>query len=173
VLHNDLYAKFRDDMEDIVPATGLPRFQQTPYPAEPYLEGAHVFKFAGKYYLLHAAWDWTSDDPGGGTRYAYDSPGPGRTQYQYDAVVAVSDTFEGPYSKRWTAGVGAGHNNFFTDGGGRPWATFFRNPNAGYWADPSRVADAAVPGVVRLEWTGPDGDRLYVRRRNQGRTISG
>lgn len=31
VLHNDLYARFRDDMEDIVPATDLPRFRQTPY----------------------------------------------------------------------------------------------------------------------------------------------
>lgn len=31
VLHNDLYAKFRDDMEDIVTTTDLPRFRQTPY----------------------------------------------------------------------------------------------------------------------------------------------
>jgi hypothetical protein len=35
---------------------------------------------------------------------------------------------------------------------------------AGYWSDPARVADAAVPGVVRLEWTGPEGNRLYVAR---------
>jgi len=173
VLHNDLYAKFRDDMEDIVPTTNLPAFQQTPYSPEPYLEGAYVFKHGGKYYLLHAAWDRTSTNPDGSTRYAYDPPGSGRTQYQYDAIVAVSDTFEGPYSKRWTAGVGAGHNNFFTDSSGQPWATFFRNPNAGYWADPSRIADAAVPGVVRMEWTGPEGNRLYVQRRNQGRTITG
>ncbi|WP_406673158.1 hypothetical protein WBK31_23765 [Nonomuraea sp. N2-4H] len=101
----------------------------------------------------------------GSTRHAYDPPGPGRTQYQYDAVVAVADRFEGPYSKRWTLGVGAGHNNLFRDHAGRLWATFFRNPNAGYWADPSRTGDAAVPGVVRLEWTGPRGDRLYVQRR--------
>ncbi|MGV9391792.1 family 43 glycosylhydrolase, partial [Streptomyces olivaceus] len=39
VLHNDLYARFRDDMEDIVPTTDLPRFRQTPYSPEPYLEG--------------------------------------------------------------------------------------------------------------------------------------
>ncbi|HET6635611.1 MAG TPA: hypothetical protein VFH77_11390, partial [Streptomyces sp.] len=65
----------------------------------------------------------------------------------------------------WTLGVGAGHNNIFADHSGRLWATFFRNPNAGYWSDPARVADAAVPGVVRLEWTGPQGDRLYVQRR--------
>ncbi|WP_413101342.1 family 43 glycosylhydrolase [Streptomyces sp. Inha503] len=166
VLHNDFYAKFRDDMEDIVPTTNLPRFQQSPYSPEPYLEGAYVFKHGGRYYLVHAAWDRTSANPDGSTRYAYAPPGTGRTQYQYDAIVAVADHFEGPYSKRWTAGVGAGHNNFFTDRDGNLWGTFFRNPNFGYWADPSRVADAAVPGVVRLEWTGPKGNRLYVRRAN-------
>lgn len=168
VLHNDLYARFRDDMEDIVPATDLPRFRQTPYSPEPYLEGAYVFKYRRRYYLVHAAWDRTSRNADGSTRYAYDPPGTGRTQYQYDAVVAVSDHFEGPYSERWTAGVGAGHNNFFTDRRGDLWATFFRNPNFGYWADPSRVADAAVPGVVRLEWTGPRDGRLYVKRRSRG-----
>ncbi|GAB2805063.1 family 43 glycosylhydrolase [Streptomyces daliensis] len=168
VLHNDLYAKFRDDMEDIVPTTDLPAFRQTRYSPEPYLEGAYVFKHGGKYYLLHAAWDRTSIDRYGSPRYAYDPPGDGRVQYQYDAVVAVSDTFEGPYSKRWTAGVGAGHNNFFVDRDGELWATFFRNPNFGYWSDPSRLADAAVPGVVRVEWTGPRGNRLYVKRRNRG-----
>ena len=169
VLHNDLYARFRDDMEDIVPTTDLPRFRQTPYSPEPYLEGAYVFKYRGKYYLVHAAWDRTSLDAYGSTRHAYDLPGTGRVQYQYDAVVAVSDHFEGPYSERWTAGVGAGHNNFFIDRSGDLWATYFRNPNFGYWADPSRVADAAVPGVVRLEWTGPKGSRLYVQRRPGGR----
>ncbi|MFC8064097.1 family 43 glycosylhydrolase [Streptomyces sp. NPDC057293] len=168
VLHNDLYARFRDDMEDIVPATDLPRFRQTPYSPEPYLEGAYVFKHRGRYYLVHAAWNRTSRDADGSTRYAYDPPGTGRTQYQYDAVVAVSDRFEGPYSERWTAGVGAGHNNFFTDRRGDLWATFFRNPNFGYWADPSRVDEAAVPGVVRLEWTGPRDGRLYVKRRSRG-----
>jgi hypothetical protein len=169
VLHNDLYAKFRADMEDIVPTTDLPRFRQSPYSPEPYLEGAYVFKHGGKYYLLQAAWNRSSGATDGSTRYAYDPPGTGRTQYQYDAVVAVADRFEGPYSRRWTAGVGAGHNNFFADHEGGLWATFFRNPVAGYWSHPSRVANAAVPGVVRLEWTGPEGNRLYVRRRRNRR----
>ncbi|GAA2987819.1 MULTISPECIES: family 43 glycosylhydrolase [Streptomyces] len=169
VLHNNLYARFRDDMEDIVTTTDLPLFKQTPYTPEPYLEGAYVFKHGGKYYLLHAAWDRTSINADGSTRQAYDTAGTGRVQYQYDAVVAVSDRFEGPYSRRWTAGVGAGHNNFFTDSDGTVWATFFRNPAFGHWSDPSRVADAAVPGVVRVEWTGPQGNRLYVRRRDGGR----
>ncbi|AZM49309.1 hypothetical protein DMB38_29125 [Streptomyces sp. WAC 06738] len=171
VLHNDLYAKFRDDMEDIVPATDLPRFEQQRYSPEPYLEGAYVFRHRGKYFLLHAAWNRASLDAYGSTRHAYEPGGAGRVQYQYDAVVAVADRFEGPYSRRWTAGVGAGHNNFFADADGRLWATFFRNPNFGYWADPARIDDAAVPGVVRLEWTGgPDG-RIYVQRR-RGRTAA-
>ncbi|MEU6413291.1 family 43 glycosylhydrolase [Microbispora sp. NPDC046933] len=168
VLHNNLYAKFRDDMEDIIPTTNLPKFQQTPYAPEPYLEGAYVFKYGGKYYLIHAAWDRSSVNADGSTRYAYDTAAAGRVQYQYDAIIAVADRFEGPYSKRWTLGVGAGHNNIFVDRSGQLWATFFRNPNFGYWADPSRVGDAAVPGVVRLEWTGPEGNRLYVARRNPG-----
>lgn len=165
VLHNDEYARFRDDMEDIVPSVNLPTFRQAKYTPEPYLEGAYVFAHGGKYYLLHAAWCRTSVGPDGTVRFGYDTPGPGRTNYQYDAVIAVSDTFEGPYSRRWTAGVGAGHNNLFADHSGKVWATFFRNPASGYWADPSRVDDAAVPGVVRMEWTGPESNRLYVQRR--------
>ncbi|MEU0603183.1 family 43 glycosylhydrolase [Streptomyces sp. NPDC006393] len=172
VLHNNVYARFRDDMEDIVPTTRLPAFRQQPYTPEPYLEGAYVFKHGGKYYLLHAAWDRTSTAADGSTRHAYDTPAPGRTQYQYDAIVAVADHFEGPYSRRWTLGVGAGHNNIFADVDGGLWATFFRNPNFGHWADPARIAEAAVPGVVRLEWTGPQGNRLYVRRQNRGHAIS-
>lgn len=165
VLHNDLYAEFRDDMEDIVPKTNLPEFEQTRYAPEPYLEGAFVLKYEEKYYMMHAAWNRTSTEPDGSKRYAYNTPENESEQYQYDAIIAVSDTFEGPYSKRWTAGVGAGHNNLFADADGRLWATFFRNPVAGYWADPSRVEDAAVPGVVRMEWTGPGRDRIYVQRR--------
>ncbi|MGP2439890.1 family 43 glycosylhydrolase [Streptomyces sp. JW3] len=165
VLHNNLYARFRDDMEDIVTTTNLPTFQQQPYSPEPYLEGAYVFKYKGKYHLVHAAWNRASVNADGTTRHAYDVAASGRVQYQYDAIVAVADRFEGPYSKRYTAGVGAGHNNFFVDHKGDLWATYFLNPAAGYWSNTSRVDDAAVPGVVRLEWTGPQGDRLYVQRR--------
>ncbi|MBM0224877.1 family 43 glycosylhydrolase [Micromonospora sp. ATA51] len=172
VLHNNVYARFRDDMEDIVPTTDLPAFQQQPYSPEPYLEGAYVFKHGGKYYLLHAAWDRTSTAADGSTRHAYDTAAPSRTQHHYNAIVAAADHFEGPYSRRWTLGVGAGHNNIFEDADGGLWATFFRNPNFGYWADPARSADAAVPGVVRLEWTGPQGNRLYVRRQSRGLAVS-
>jgi len=161
VLHNDLYARFTDDMEDITTPTNLPEFAQTSYAPEPYLEGAYVQKYRGRYYLMHAAWAWrtgAADDPA----WSY-LAGTG-TRDHYDAIVAVADRFEGPYSERYTAGVGAGHNNMFVDERGDVWATFFRNPANGWWADPSRVADGAVAGVVRLEWTGPHTRRLNVAR---------
>ncbi|WP_037915428.1 family 43 glycosylhydrolase [Actinacidiphila yeochonensis] len=168
VLHNDLYARFRSDMEDIVPTTGLPAFQQRSYSPEPYREGVYVFKYGGKYYLLQAVWDLASVDAYGSPHNAYTPGAAGAVKYQYDVVAAVSDTFQGPYSERWTVGVGAGHNNVFLDHHGRPWTTFFRTATSGYWADPAHVADASVPGVAQLEWTGPDGNRLYVKRRDIG-----
>ncbi|MBT0773001.1 family 43 glycosylhydrolase [Kineosporia sp. J2-2] len=162
VLHNHLYARFTADLEDIEP---LQKFDEKPWGSEPYLEGAYVFRHEKKYYLLLAAWDWTSLDADGSPRYSYDEADrSGHKQYQYDTVVAVSDSFEGPYSERYTAGVGIGHNNFFTDHLGRLWGTFFLNPAGGYYSNASRVDDAAVPGVVRLEWTGPKGHRIYVKR---------
>jgi hypothetical protein len=172
VLHNDLYAKFRPDMEDIVTPTNLPLFAQTPYTPDPYREGVYVFKHGGKYFLSQAIWDRQGTGADGTTQSAYNKVA-GTKQYQYDSVLAVADHFEGPYSERWTAGVGLGHNNFFVDQNGELWSTFFRNPNQGYWADPSRIAQGAVPGVVRMEWTGPAGNRVYVKRRNLGQTMKG
>lgn len=57
------------------------------------------------------------------------------------------------------------HNNLFVDCAGQLWATLFRNPAFGHWSHPSLLGDAAVPGIVRIEWTGPEGNRLYVQRR--------
>ncbi|WP_228479992.1 family 43 glycosylhydrolase [Microbacterium abyssi] len=160
VLHNDLYSKMTPDMENLENPKNLPRFDQQAYSPEPYLEGATVTKVGDKYYLMHAAWalkSGTPDDP----RWSY-LPDSGGVKDQYDAIVAVADSFEGPYSPRYTAAIGAGHNNMFEDEDGTVWATFFRNPNAGHWADPSRIDDAALPGVVRLEHSGPNGDLLTV-----------
>jgi hypothetical protein len=161
VLHNDLYAKMTADMEDLETPTNLPRFTQTKYAPEPYLEGATVTKHDGKYYLMHAVWanrSGTDEAPA----WSY-LPNTG-VKDQYDAIVAVSDSFEGPYSARYTAGVGAGHNNMFIDEDGTVWATFFRNPAFGYWATPERIDDAAVAGIVRMEESGPLGDILTVAR---------
>jgi hypothetical protein len=110
VLHNDLYSEMTPDMENLVTPTNLPAFTQRKYAPEPYLEGATVTKLDGKYYLMHAAWSWKPTPTSGPT---YRS-GTGLRE-QYDAIVAVSDSFEGPYTARYTAGVGAGHNNMFVD----------------------------------------------------------
>ena len=149
------------DLENLEHPTDLPEFDQQPFAPEPYLEGATVTKVGDKYYLMHAAWAHESGD--GEDAVSSYLPKSG-TKSQYDAIVAVSDSFEGPYSKRYTAGVGAGHNNMFIDAEGSVWMTFFRNPAHGYWADPERIDDAAVAGVVRMEQAGPFGDLLYVER---------
>jgi beta-xylosidase len=161
VLHNDLYAAMTADMENLVTPTNLPSFTQKKYGTEPYLEGATVTKVGDKYYLMHAVWSLESGT--GAARTTSYLPNTG-DKYQYDAVVAVADSFEGPYSARYTLGVGAGHNNMFVDDDGNVWATFFRNPNFGYWADASRIDDAAVAGVVLLERSGPLGEVLAVSR---------
>lgn len=159
VLHNDLYAKMTPDMENLETPTNLPAFTQKKYTPEPYLEGATVTKVGEKYYLMHAAWANSAD---GGATSSY-LAGTG-AKHQYDAVVAVADSFEGPYSARYTLGVGAGHNNMFVDEDGTVWATFFNNPAFGYWSDPSRLDQSAVAGVVRLEQAGPLGEILTVDR---------
>ncbi|PFG30066.1 family 43 glycosylhydrolase [Paramicrobacterium agarici] len=161
VLHNDLYSKLTPDMENLEHPTNLPEFQQRAYEPEPYLEGASVTKVGDKYYLMHAAWSFRSGT--GEDAVCSYLPGSGQ-KYQYDAIVAVADSFEGPYSLRYTAGVGAGHNNMFVDEEGTVWMTFFRNPAHGYWAQPDRIGDAAVAGVVRLEQSGPFGGLLTVER---------
>ena len=114
---------------------------------------------------MHAAWANTSGSPEAPIRSYLPNSG---AKDQYDAIVAVADKFEGPYSARYTAGVGAGHNNMFVDEDGTVWATFFRNPAFGYWADPSRIDDAAVAGIVRMEQSGPVGGKLTVARPSEG-----
>ncbi|GGI48257.1 beta-xylosidase [Agromyces flavus] len=161
VLHNALYSKLTPDMEHLENPTNLPQFTQKKYAPEPYLEGATVTKVGEKYYLMHAVW---ANKGGAAQDPTWSYLANTGAKDQYDAVVAVADSFEGPYSARYTLGVGAGHNNMFVDEDGTVWATFFRNPAFGYWADPSRVDDAAVAGVVRLEQAGPLGDLLYVER---------
>ena len=158
VLHNNLYAKFRDDMEDIVPTTSLPTFQQTPVHA-----GA-VSRRRVRVQVRRAS--TTSSTPRGTAPRPTPTAAPATPTTRPAPAARSTSTTRSSRSRtasrartpqRWTAGVGAGHNNFFADHRGHLWATFFRNPAFGYWSDPSRVADAAVPGVVRLEWTGPEG----------------
>lgn len=90
VLHNSLYARFRDDMEDVVPSTGLPTFDESPYSPEPYLEGAYVIKYGGKYYLVQSAWDRASMTPPCPASFAWNGPGPRATASMSNAATAAA-----------------------------------------------------------------------------------
>jgi Glycosyl hydrolases family 43 len=156
VLHNHFYARLADDLSDIEPSADLPRFVQTCYEPEPYLEGAYVFKHGGRYHLMHAAWSYHT---AGSEQLSYLEVS-GGSKHHYNTVVASAERFEGPYGPRYTSGVGIGHNNFFTDADGALWATFFKNPNHGVWSDPAHADEMAVAGIVRIQATG---QRLVVQ----------
>jgi Glycosyl hydrolases family 43 len=157
VLHNFLWARMGADMEDIEPTTALPHFQEQRWVPEPYLEGAFVFQHASLYHLMHAAWSYQRPD--GSVTYV---PQPGDVKLHYDTVVAHAERFEGPYSQRRTMGIAIGHNNVFRDAQGELWATFFKNPAHGYWADPALRGEAAVAGVVPIQASGSRQELLTV-----------
>lgn len=132
VAHNHEIAKMKADMSDI--AEPFREIDEQEYDIEPYIEGAYIFKDEGKYHLVQAIWSFQLPDG----RYAYDEEKPGRAfksnkeigeaRYSYDVVIATADNVYGPYSKRYTSVIGAGHNNLFQDKQGNWWATMFGNP---------------------------------------------
>lgn len=69
VLHNRLYAKFRDDLEDIIPTANLPTFQEMPYSPEPVGYWADPSRIAGATVPGVAQVEWTGK-PGGGQAHA-------------------------------------------------------------------------------------------------------
>lgn len=71
-------------------------------------EGVFLFKHAGKYHLCAAEWNRHNDN-----------------HATYDCNVAVSDSLRGPYSRRYTAIRGGGHNNIFTGPDGRLYTTIW------------------------------------------------
>ncbi len=122
--HNHFFARMKDDMSGL--ANEPRRFIETPYPEEPYIEGAFVVKHGGRYHLVQAIWSFKMPD--GGFSYNAGSPKRGGVRWSYDCVIASADSLDGPYGKRYTAGVGIGHNNLFQDKEGNWWATHFGNP---------------------------------------------
>lgn len=132
VAHNNEIARMKADMSDI--DEPFREIDEQQYEIEPYIEGAFIFKDEGKYHLVQAIWSFKLPDG----RYAYDEEKPGRAfkttkeigeaRYSYDVVIATADNIYGPYSKRYTSIIGAGHNNFFKDKQGNWWATMFGNP---------------------------------------------
>lgn len=132
VAHNHEIARMKPDMSGV--AEPFREIDEQEYDIEPYIEGAFIFKDEGKYHLVQAIWSFKLPDG----RYAYDEEKPGRAfktrkeigeaRYSYDVVIATADNVYGPYSKRYTSVIGAGHNNFFKDKQGNWWATMFGNP---------------------------------------------
>jgi arylsulfatase len=147
--HNHLFARMKPDMSGF--ATGLQPFAETPYQPEPYIEGAFVFKHAGRYHLVQAIWSFKLPD--GSFTYAAGAEKRGGVRWSYDCVIAASDKLEGPYGPRYTAGVGMGHNNLFCDKTGSWWATHFGNPRS-----PREFQQPFVcrPSVIPMRWSGSE-----------------
>ena len=140
--HSHFYARMKSDLSGL--ATDLKAFQETPYPSEPYIEGAFVFKHAERYHLAQAIWSFKMPD--GSFTYEADAEKRGGVRWSYDCVIASSDKLEGPYGPRYTAGAGMGHNNLFNDTAGNWWATHFGNPRGSReFSQPFYCCPAVIP----------------------------
>ncbi|MCM2679378.1 family 43 glycosylhydrolase [Echinimonas agarilytica] len=130
--HNHYIAKMKPDMSGL--AEKLKRIEQSKYKAEPYIEGAFMLKAFGKYHLIQAIWSLKLPDGSFMYRNKHkaesfkDGKKQRVKQYSYDLVIATSDSPYGPFGRRYTSAIGAGHNNLFKDKEGRWWATMFGNP---------------------------------------------
>lgn len=144
--HSHQIAKMKDDMSGL--AEPFRDFKEESYENEPYIEGAFVVKEGGKYHLMQAIWSIRQPDGS----YSYSGKNPYGTDeereanlYSYDVVIASADNVYGPYSKRYTAVTGGGHNNFFKDKQGRWWSTMFGNPRGDLLERPFLTKPAIVP----------------------------
>ena len=144
--HSHSIARMKDDMSGF--AEPLRQFDEQPYTPEPYIEGAYVVKEGGKYHLLQAI--WSIRQPDGSYAYTGGNPYDSREEreanlYSYDVVIASAENIYGPYSKRYTAVTGGGHNNFFKDDEGQWWSTMFGNPRGDLLDRPFLTKPAIVP----------------------------
>ena len=141
--HNHYIAKMKPDMSNI--AEDFVKMKESSYNPEPYIEGAFVFKYEGKYHLVQAIWAHRTKE--GDTYVEKKGVTNKNTRYSYDCVIATADNVYGPYSKRYTAIIGGGHNNLFQDKDGNWWATMFFNPRG------SQAAEYKVtcrPGLIPM-----------------------
>lgn len=144
--HSHSIARMKEDMSGF--AEPLRTFKEQVYKPEPYIEGAYIVKEGGKYHLLQAI--WTIKQPDGSFSYKGGNPYDTREKreeniYSYDVVIASSDNIYGPYSDRYTAVTGGGHNNFFKDKKDRWWSTMFGNPRGDLLDRPFLTRPAIVP----------------------------
>ncbi|MDR1682248.1 MAG: hypothetical protein LBS25_02515, partial [Candidatus Symbiothrix sp.] len=82
-------------------------------------------------------------------------------RYSYDCVISTADNIYGPYSERYNAITGGGHNNLFKDKDGNWWATLFFNPRG---AQAKNYAQTCRPGLLPMKYENgrflPDAERL-------------
>ena len=142
--HNHYIARMKPDMSGF--AEKIRRIEESSYNPEPYIEGATIFKFNGKYHLVQAIWSFKL--PNGKETYIEQKGDKGRNmRYSYDCIIATADNVYGPYEKRYNAITGGGHNNLFQDFQGNWWATIFFNPRG---AQAKNYEQTCRPGLVPM-----------------------
>ncbi|MDR2146026.1 MAG: family 43 glycosylhydrolase, partial [Tannerella sp.] len=154
--HNHYIARMKEDMSGF--AEPPVQLKETSYNPEPYIEGAFIFKYENKYHLVQAIWSHRLPD---GTETYSPDKDDNKTRYSYDCIIATADNIYGPYSRRYNAMTGGGHNNFFTDRDGQWWATIFFNPRG---AQAKEYKQTCRPGLVPMKYVNgkfmPDPERI-------------
>ncbi len=143
--HNHFIARMKSDMSGF--DEEIRTLKEQRYVPEPYAEGAYIVKYDGKYHLLQTFWAHRTEN---GDTYLVNRGAEGNaTRYSYDCVISTSDNVYGPYTNRYTAITGGGHNNFFQDKSGKWWSTTFFNPR-GFQA--SEFEQVCRPGLVPIKY---------------------
>lgn len=142
--HNHYIAKMKSDMSGFVEK--IRQLDEQSFDPEPYIEGAFIFKYDNKYHLVQAIWSHRLED---GTDTYSPQVDSNKTRYSYDCIIATADNVYGPYSERYNAITGGGHNNLFQDKNGKWWATIFFNPRG---AQASEYVQTCRPGIVPMEY---------------------
>lgn len=154
--HNHFIARMKNDMSGF--AEPIRRLDEQNYDPEPYIEGAFIFRHDNKYHLMQAIWSHKLAD---GTESYNPQVDDNKTRYSYDCVIASADNIYGPYSRRYNAITGGGHNNLFKDKNGEWWATIFFNPRG---AQAKEYKQTCRPGLVPMKYVNgffmPEPERL-------------
>ncbi|MDD3322874.1 MAG: family 43 glycosylhydrolase [Paludibacter sp.] len=144
--HNHYIAKMKQDMSGFTEK--VKQLKETPYTPEPYIEGATIFKKNGKYQLVQAIWSFRLPDRKE-TYIEQQGIAGKKMRYSYDCIIATADNIYGPYSNRYNAITGGGHNNLFEDKDGNWWATIFFNPRG---AQAKNYEKTCRPGLVPMQY---------------------
>ena len=141
--HNHYIARMKPDMSGF--AEELKTLKEKKYNPEPYIEGAFIFKYDNKYHLVQAIWSHRTSE--GDTYIEKKGVTSPKTRYSYDCIISTADNVYGPYSERYNAITGGGHNNFFQDKDGNWWATMFFNPRG---AQAAEYKVTCRPGLIPM-----------------------